>query len=444
MNNLTRDNKQEDYIQEQMGEQIEVLTQVNAGFEEKMAKIMVMMEQMQTTLVTGNSSTSVKTEPEETKILSLAHKGSKDITDLIKPKGDKHEIQDSAKAIELLEEKDGAINTSLYKAKFEDYLDTLGLKQVVAGIQFSQIDIANDKQTVELNQSKINQLLALDSLKSLIREAHSKLKVSIKGNLYESLVIDPDSEAENFFTLWHRVCRLVGQTGTQNESIFLMSDWEKLRMEGGRRLSEHYALIDKIANKVNTIQGKEIFGDFHKIARLKTTLEDFPIFQPLSMHTSSQDRNWESVKAEFFKFSPRSTSGEELPVSPPNAPAHIANATDANTNVCKLPNHGGHLARDCRAKRFTGKSNPNTECKEWMNHGRCTWTTNPKNKSKGNCKFNHGPSSRGKGNWDATKRIVAPEAEANTATTIPITQTKTMRAKTITNRSRNNSFLSQK
>ena len=132
-------------------------------------------------------------------------------------------------------------------------------------------------------------------------------------------------------------------------------------MEGGRRLSEHYALIDKIANKVNAIQGKEIFGDFHKIARLKTTLENFPIFHtPLSMHTSSQDKNWESVKAEFFKFTPRSSSGEELPISPVTTPtAHIANAADANKNAtCKLPNHGGHLAKDCRAKRYHGLAEP--------------------------------------------------------------------------------------
>jgi hypothetical protein len=420
--NLTTDSKEEGhmYTQEQMGDQIELLNQANAGFEEKMSRMVAMMELIQTTLATGNSTTSVKPEPGETKILSLAHKGVKDITDLIRSKGEKQEIIDSAKAIEPLEEKDGVINTSLFKAKFEDYLDTLGLKQAVAGIQISQIDITNDQETVEVNQSKINQLLALDSLKPLLRQAHSKLKGSIKGNLYQSLVMDPDSEAENFFTLWHRVCRLVGNTGTLNESIFLMADWEKLRMEGGRRLSEHYALIDKIANRVNMIQGKEIFGDFHKIARLKTTLEDFPIFQqPLSMHTSTQDKNWTRVKAEFFKFSPRSSSGEELPISPATTPAHIANSADANTNICKLPNHGGHLAKDCRAKRFTGKSNPNNECMQWVNHGKCTWTTNPKNKSKNGCRFNHGPGTKGKGNWDATKRTVSPEAEANTATTIP-------------------------
>ena len=356
----------------------------------------------------------VKTEPGTTPTVNIVH--------LIQPQGCKNEIHDSAKAVEKtpLTEINGVINAKIFRAKFLDYLESLGLRQAVSAIQITQLDVDTGTVSEEMNQGKILQLLADDSSKDRWRQSYAKLKSSIAGELYETLV-ESDSTKEHFFTLWQRVCRLVGDTGTEEEAVFLMTEWENLTMPDGTRLSEQFTSIDRIANKVNTIKRTAIYGDFTKIAKLKNTLIDFPAYKtPIEHHIITGETSWRKVKANFFKFAPRGPHGEELPNTSASRATHIANSANADKSKdkCKIPGHGGHLAKDCRSvnpsktKTYTGIAMPNNECKNWVNHGRCDWATSPHNRSKRGCKFNHGPSTRKQGNWDESKRTVNPEANA--------------------------------
>ena len=397
-------------------------------------EILKLKEQIQDLMskFSNQPSTTVKPEPGTTNnnitVFSLATIAS----ELLDVAGSKYEIQDASKAIEKLKEVNGVLNATVFRAKFKDYMIAMGLERALAAVVVQQLDVETGSTADVYNQGLIAELL-IGAAAAYWRMAHTKLKSSIDGDLYTTLVLNPaEASKESFFTLWARIDRLAGETGSQDEVVVLMQEWESLILSDGQRLSEHITVIDKIANRINSIEQNETFTDFLKISKLQHTLKDFPTYRaPLDLHKAGnsalggkREKCWATVKQNFFKFAPRGKNMEELPNTSGTTPSHVANAATANAGRCTISGHGGHLASECRQSKskdtsYTGFSVRNNECRKWVNSGRCDWLTHPKNTSKKACKFNHGPSTRNKGNWDESKRTVIQEQEANAAVNIP-------------------------
>ena len=323
----------------------------------------------------------------------------------------------------LKEENGRLINGELFRQKFGDYLDALGLKEALDDLQTSCIDLTGDELLEQqiLNQTKIKLLTQEEEHAERWKRAFVHLKGNLDGNLYLSLVTRAGkAKPQNFFTLWKRVNQLIGGVGSKLELEHLTKRWEELKLNDGDRLSELLIQIDEISNTVKSISEDTEYSNTTKNQKLISILRNTERFKtPIDKMTGKIiTKEWEYTKLLFMSFAPRTPEGEELPCKREELPyktdeedTGVAGAAQkaprsrpSEEKRCEFCNRTGHTVEECRTKTFHGTRFPNNDCRQWVNEGRCNWENNPKNLRGDKCKFQHNPLKRGTRNWTQAPR----------------------------------------
>ena len=373
----------------------------------------------------------VKQEPTTDSENKDSDNNAVDVCSLIEEEQDKTTVSLTISSLIKLKEENGKIqNGKVFKSKFLGYLEAIGLKVAIEALRTASFN-ENMEEEETLHKGRVQQLLNHTSEKRW-RKAYVVLKSVIHESLYETLITLPEEGAltpENFFSLWDRVNRLIGNTGTMEESYHLMTKWENLTLEDGTRMSELLSKIETTANMVNVTSGNTVYTDFHKNFKLMKATEKCKAFnKPCeALKDEIQTQSWEATKTHFMKWAPRSNSNEELPCSldegtpevgltnqaegyadaarkaPRNTPPASQQA-QGNSNRCYNCNEPGHIAKDCRRSRYTGYADRNPNCKSWVMSGRCTWQNSRANEKKTPCRFLHDPSKRGIGHWESGRQ----------------------------------------
>ena len=208
------------------------------------------------------NKTTVKKEPTST------GKSTSTAADIAISKKFNEKSVKSASDIPKLKEESGlVINGELFRQKFGDYLEALGLKKAVDNLHTNCIDLTGEDlaEQLTLNKSKIAELTKEEEHRERWHRAYTCLKASIQGNLYMTLVTRPNKTGnENFFTLWDRVNQLIGGIGSKLELENLTSRWENLEMKNGQRLSEVITEIDEISCTVEAISEDTKYSNTQK------------------------------------------------------------------------------------------------------------------------------------------------------------------------------------
>ena len=351
-----------------------------------------------------------------------------DVCKLIEAEQDKATVSVTISSLIKLKQEKGQIqNGKVFKSKFLGYLEAIGLKAAVEALRTASFNEDMEEEET-LHKGRVEQLLK-DTSEKRWRKAHIVLKSVIHETLYETLITLPEEGAlqtENFFSLWDRINRLIGNTGTMEESYHLMTKWAQLALEDGTRMSELLSKIETTANMVNVTSGNTVYTDFHKNFKLMKIMEKYKTFrEPCNkLKEELKTQSWQATKKHFMKWAPRTDSNEELPCSlneetlevgltnqadgyadaarkaPRTAPPASQQA-QGNSDRCYNCNEPGHRAADCRRSRYTGYADRNSDCKSWVISGRCTWPNSRKNEKKTPCRFLHNPSKRGIGHWES-------------------------------------------
>ena len=331
-------------------------------------------------------------------------------------------VKESSKFAGLKEVENKIVGAPMFKQRFLDYLDCMGLKAVLQSLRIDSIDLTEDenntKEIEELHEAKVAVLLANPESEERWKRAHRLLKTKLEGALYQNLVVQPSNggENENFFTLWDRLNRLIGGTGNQLEVGDLSTKWEELTLNEGERLSGLLSRMDEITGKITTITGQEAFTVTQKNAKLNKATANFDIFKQARMNTTGKltSTEWKKTKSLFMQWVPRSTddrtelpcySEEEPPIANFAGKRPRSRPKDWNQQErCEYCNIIGHTIDVCRKKNYTGTAYPNKDCRQWVTEGSCRWKTNSKNRTGGACKFEHNPTKRNTGNWSPAPR----------------------------------------
>ena len=353
-------------------------------------------------------------------------KPAANVLDLITHPESHNSQKTASSTVPKLDRKNGLI----FKAKFMDYLQTLGLKNVVMHLRMLQINaVKSDKKEVD-HQNKVKLLRDDTNSRTKWSEAYTQLKSCLSNELYQEMVIGDSAQKDDFFDLWDKVCLILGSNGTDSEANRKMNLWSSLKLTDGQTLTNLLSKMDDISSSVNTIKGLEIYGDQHKISKLTLALKGYPryVYICQDFMSNMKSMTWDQAKVKVKLHMPTDDNGLETgnkksetvdeasegfahqsSKAPRNTEANNRNNYD-ESKFCSFCQRNGHDISVCRSKTYTGLSNPNNQCRMWVMEGKCTWKTNPRNKTKGDCKFQHSPHVRNTKQWDKNKRIPAPSA----------------------------------
>ena len=149
-----------------------------------------------------------------------------DVCKLIEAEQDKATVSVTMSSLIKLKQEKGQIqNGKVFKSKFLGYLEAIGLKAAVEALRTASFNEDMEEEET-LHKGRVEQLLKNTS-ETRWRKAHIVLKSVIHETLYETLITLPEEGAlktENFFSLWDRANRLIGNTGTLEEYYHLTTN----------------------------------------------------------------------------------------------------------------------------------------------------------------------------------------------------------------------------
>lgn len=180
-------------VQEQVTNLQEELKQTKSAIQQIQESQTTMMEQMSAMMNAFTKRTESK-ENQESTIKNEPNSDSIQVkpTDFvpISKKFTEASVKSAGVMPKLKEENGRLINGELFRQKFGDYLDALGLKEALDDLQTSCIDLTGDELLEQqiLNQTKIKLLTQEEEHAERWKRAFVHLKGNLDGNLYLSLV----------------------------------------------------------------------------------------------------------------------------------------------------------------------------------------------------------------------------------------------------------------
>lgn len=321
---------------------------------------------------------------------------------LIQPEQSKQAVEHASKAvIKLL---DSGLNGEEWKARFLDYLEAMGLKRALQATRMTQVDVDNKKEREVQNKALVDQLRRDEKSKARWGTVHTRLKGSLDTATYTQLHVNPMKDVsrnEDFFDLWDRCLRKIGETREYTNLASKRNELHELKLGIGGTISGLMSTVEGLANDINALAGTTRIPEedrgwyfYHAIEKSPFQKEFEHVLERVRPKVASMP--WRTLTEKFLAAAPKDAKGMEIPMAQQTTEekkGELAMNAQERRGDQQVRRQGNQQNRPQRDQQGTPRPQGSRDCRDWTNKGSCSW----QQKTGRECKFVHDPQKRGRG-----------------------------------------------